>query len=128
LPLLLEYYAIIPPSTSDDNSALVASLAKALSKALKRDTNFGIVSEFRSNASTTSATNPVVVKTRILDWNQQQKALDDIFDAPLEKQYKDLPNVEMPAVFKDVHLFDYQIKGINCMLKQETEKNIPPFY
>ena len=55
-----------------------------------------------------------------LDWNKQQQALDEMFDDQLEKQYEDLPNVDMPAVLSGVKLFDHQIKGIKWMLQKAS--------
>jgi len=128
LPLLLEYYAVAPVA---DLAQTSTRLSGALAKALRMDHHFRLLSDVggrtTSGGSATEVPAPVV-STRKLDWNQQQKALDEMFDAQLENQYKELPNVEMPAVFRGVDLFDHQIKGIKWMLKKETEANMPPFY
>lgn len=121
LPLLLEYYAV---ASSADMLQVSQSLTKKLVAALKRDADFRL----GNRAVSVDKQKPIVVRRKRLDWNQQQQALDDLFDKQLEKQYEDLPHIDMPDVFSGVKLFDHQVKGIKWMVKQETEPRIPPFY
>ena len=71
-----------------------------------------------------------MVRTETLDWDKQQKELDEMFDEGLERQYEDLPDVDMPEGLRDggAGLFEHQVKGIKWMLKREIEPSMPPFY
>ena len=123
LPLFLEFYF----SGSSEQSPQAAA---ALQKTLKKDYNFRLSREFGGNGvSASSVMAPKVsITTKKLDWNQQQKALDEMFDKTLSEQYKDLPDVSIPICLKDVTLFEHQVLGIKWMIKKEKYGGAAPFY
>jgi hypothetical protein len=81
LPVSIEFYSIA--ATPD----LAREGAIALRKVLKRDYQFNLAREFRSKGVSANevaqSLKPTVVHKK-LDWNAQQKALDEMFDKQLE--------------------------------------------
>jgi SWI/SNF-related matrix-associated actin-dependent regulator of chromatin subfamily A3 len=73
---------------------------------------------------------PTVVNTTI-DWTQQAKQLDEMFDVVSEQQLSNLAPVEVPSTLK-TRLLDYQYQGLQWMVRQELPKDDDeatiPFY
>jgi SNF2 family DNA or RNA helicase len=125
LPISIEFYSIA--STPD----LARKAAIVLGNKMKRDYQFHLAREFGgdgvSENQVAQSSKPIVVHKK-LDWNAQQKALDEMFDKQLEDQYKNLPDILMPACLTNITLFDYQIQGIKWLVKKETSPSPAPFY
>ena len=124
LPLVLDFYST---NATDEQARNVAA---NLQSRLRGDHHFRLAQQYRaasSSAAKAKSAAPTVVKKK-LDWNSQQKALDDMFDNTLKEQYKNLPNVAMSSCFQSITLLDYQIQGIKWLLKKETEATPAPFY
>jgi SWI/SNF-related matrix-associated actin-dependent regulator of chromatin subfamily A3 len=127
LPLLVEFYFTGRPEMSQQTAAV-------LQKAFKRDYSFQLSRAFGGDGVSASSvlasqTPKSKVTTKKLDWNQQQKALDEMFDKTLSEQYKDLPDVSMPtSCLKGITLFEHQVQGIKWMIKKEKFGGAAPFY
>ena len=124
LPLVLDFYST---NATDEHARNVAA---TLQSRLRGDHHFRLAQQYRaasSSAAKSKSAAPTVVKKK-LDWNSQQKALDDMFDNTLKEQYTNLPNVAMSSCLQSITLLDYQIQGIKWLLKKETEATPPPFY
>lgn len=126
LPLLLEFY--IADATEERARLEARNLSSKL-------LSFRLMPEFGGSGDTAAATSksistPVVnIVTKKLIWGAQQAALDKMFDVALKEQYKDLPTIEMPSCLSDnITLFDYQIKGVQWLVKREKEASPAPFY
>jgi SWI/SNF-related matrix-associated actin-dependent regulator of chromatin subfamily A3 len=131
LPLLLEFYI------ADATEERARMEAINLSSKLRGDNSFRLTPEYggsgdtaAAKASSSSKSITVVnVMTKKLDWGAQQAALDKMFDVALKEQYTNLPNITMPTCLSDnITLFDYQIKGVQWLVKRETEATPAPFY
>lgn len=57
-----------------------------------------------------------------VDWEGQQKALEEMFEEQSLKKIQELPQLEMPALLSKHHLFDHQRDGIRWLVAQEEEK------
>ena len=130
LPLTLEVY--LRGESRDRAPSVARTVAKALRNAPHSVRPFRPSSEFggggRGQPSPTSVAAVVTHNTK-LDWNRQQKALDEMFDRALSEQYRDLPeDLAVPCLRRDVRLFDHQVKGIRWLHKRETEGSPAPFY
>ncbi len=150
MPLLLQFYSEVRTnnSTTNDNEneddinirEASAKVAAALAHALKRDYIFTLSHEFGGqsfvqNAGTSgsyASPGAVIVEKKKMDWQQQERELDEMFDKQLQDQMKQLPKVNMPNhLLRGIELFDYQVQGIKWLVKQETHDNTctsRPFY
>jgi hypothetical protein len=43
-----------------------------------------------------------------------------MFDKQLQTQLQDLPDLQMPACLKNIKLFDFQVQGIQFLVKKEV--------
>lgn len=127
LPIFLEFFCTAPNITQEQ----VKPIAVAFKKLMKRDNRFRIAREFGGDGVTASEmaniSGPSVSRKK-MNWQQQEEALNKMFDKQLEDQYKNLPDVSMPSCLKGITLFDFQIKGVKWLLKKETDPSPAPFY
>lgn len=127
LPIVLEFFSTAPTASGAQEVAIM------LKKSLKRDYCFRLNREFdgsstHASVSTHEQVVPTVIRKK-MDWNTQQKQLDEMFDKQLEDQYKELPDIEMPYhLLKGIKLFEYQVKGVKWLVKKETMASPAPFY
>ena len=138
LPLFLEiYFTGRQEQEQEQDQEQTQQAVEVVQKALKRDYSFQLSREFGGEGVSASSMSVVAngdeapkskVTRKKLDWNQQQKALDDMFDKTLSEQYKDLPNISMPSCLKGVTLFDHQVQGIKWLFKREMDGRAAPFY
>ncbi len=139
MPLLLQFYSEVRTTNENENDVREASakVAEVLAHALKRDYIFTLSHEFGGqsfvqNAGTSGsyASPAVTVEKKKMDWQQQEKELDKMFDKQLQDQMKHLPKIDMPNhLLKGIQLFDYQVQGIKWLVKQEAHDDTSrPFY
>jgi len=69
----------------------------------------------------------VVVQTKKLDWKEQQKNLDDMFQNQSKDQLANLPDVEIPVQLTQ-KLFEHQVQGIQWLVQRERGTQPVPFY
>ncbi len=129
VPIFLEFYCT---ASNVNNREEIEQIALNFQNIMKRDYHFHIAREFggdgvSSNEVVSVSSAPIVSRTK-LNWQQQEEALNKMFDKQLEDQYKDLPDVSMPSCLKGITLFDYQIKGVKWLFKKETNPSPAPFY
>jgi SNF2 family DNA or RNA helicase len=78
-----------------------------------------------------SSPEPPTVNNTTIDWTQQAKQLDEMFDVASEQQLSNLASVEVPSTLK-TRLLDYQYQGLQWMVRQELQKDDDeatiPFY
>lgn len=129
-PIFLQFYCT---ACNVNHLEEVEQIALNLKTLMKGDYRFHIAREFLGGGVTSnevasmSVAVPTVSRTK-LNWQQQEEALNKMFDRQLDDQYKDLPDVSMPTCLKGITLFDYQIKGVKWLLKKETNPSKAPFY
>lgn len=131
LPLFVEFYHTGVPEHAPN-------IAQSIHSILKHDYCFRLSREFGGTAMSFSheiTPNNVKVAATVsvtrskLDWNQQQKELDDMFDKTLQDQYKNLPNIPMSPCFKKhTSLLEHQIQGIKWLYQREVGGKPAPFY
>lgn len=107
-----------------------SAAAAAVQKALKKDNDFRLSSEFGGSTSNSSraAAHQISVTIKKLDWTAQQDALDKMFDQSLEQQLKNLPDIEMSPCLQNISLLEYQVLGIKWLVKREMNPLPAPFY
>lgn len=126
LPLVLDFYS----NNAISGEAGAAAAAENLRAELRRrgDYQFNLSSEFRGTPKSAKKSAKVEVVRKKMDWNHQQKALDEMFDKQLKELYKDLPDIAMPNCLVGITLMPYQVKGIQWLIKKETDASTAPFY
>jgi hypothetical protein len=67
---------------------------------------------------------PVVVHTRTLDWKQQQKHLDDLFESQQKEKLSNLPDVELPRSLTST-LLEHQWTGVRWLVSREKNRDLP---
>ena len=148
LPLLLDFYSIhmTTASQADDSdneaarNAVAEEMIRLLHPAVKYDYNFSFVYGNSTSAQTTSQISSKEsvpkIERKKLDWNQQAKALDEMFDKQNQDIEKSIPAYAIPTskIFRNnLQLFDYQIQGICWLVHREksltsTDPALSPFY
>ncbi len=125
LPLVLDFY-----SNNAISGESAGAAAENLRTELRRrgDYQFSLSSEFRGTPKSAKKSATVEVVRKKMDWNHQQKTLDEMFDKQLKELYKDLPDIAMPNCLVGITLMQYQVKGIQWLLKKETNASPAPFY
>ena len=66
-----------------------------------------------------------------MDWKDAQKSLDHLFEDCLKAQFKGVPKISMPSIFRTngVSLFQHQIDGIRWLTHREKTNTTPaPYY
>lgn len=126
LPLVLDFYS----NNAISGEAGAAAAAENLRAELRRrgDYQFNLSSEFRGTPKSAKKSAKVEVVRKKMDWNHQQKTLDEMFDKQLKELYKDLPDIAMPNCLVGITLMPYQVKGIQWLIKKETDASTAPFY
>ena len=69
----------------------------------------------------------VVVRTRTLDWKDQQKQLDALFDAQQKEKLAHLPDVVLPACLTST-LLEHQLTGVRWLVGRERNSGDRPFW
>lgn len=128
LPLVLDFYS--NNAISGEAGTGAAAAAENLRAELRRrgDYQFNLSSEFAGTPKSAKKSAKVEVVRKKMDWNHQQKALDEMFDKQLKELYKDLPDIAMPNCLVGITLMPYQVKGIQWLIKKETNASPAPFY
>lgn len=66
-----------------------------------------------------------------MDWKDAQKSLDHLFEDCLKAQFKGVPKIAMPSIFRanGVSLFAHQVDGIRWLTHREKTNTTPaPYY
>ena len=92
------------------------SSKKKKKRSKKKDETTGVTGSSSSSASEV----PPTVKNTTLDWTQQAKQLDEMFDEVSEQQLSNLSSVEVPSTLK-TQLLDYQYQGLQWLVRQEMK-------
>ena len=136
IPVTVELYATVAGNTSSaDVSNRVARIEKQIHEMMTQRGYFYLRRPTGNNlsshrATTTASTMPVVVQSKQMDWQQQQRELDLMFDKQSKQQLSNLPNYPLPThlMVDTIQLLDYQTTGIQWLIHQETNGTLPPFY
>jgi len=145
LPLELDFYGRRDPTKSEyDEMARLTQLAAHIDSAFshfklkqKTKTKKQERAEARAKALAEAAARAAaggaaadeptpVVHTRTIDWKEQQKNLDELFEKQSREQLANLPEIGMPGQLT-VKLFDHQVVGIRWLVSRERNTSTP-FY
>jgi SNF2-related domain len=63
-----------------------------------------------------------------VDWEAQQKQLDEMFDQLHKDQMVDVPEYELSPLLNRIEFFDYQVDGIRWLMHQERHETMLPFF
>jgi hypothetical protein len=67
---------------------------------------------------------PVEVRTRPLDWTQQQKYFDELFESQQREKLSNLPDVELPRSLTST-LLEHQWTGVRWLVSREKNQDLP---
>mmetsp|Transcript_12803 Transcript_12803/g.15672 ORF Transcript_12803/g.15672 Transcript_12803/m.15672 type:complete len:1060 (+) Transcript_12803:80-3259(+) len=136
LPLKVDFYNVYANSDSatvaGSNSALenATALADILKNEFRYHSTFSLAPTFSPASSSSSAsaemssssqTTTPKIEVKTMNWQQQAKELDEMFDKQFENQLRNLPDLNMPVQFKNLTLFPHQIEGIKWLVQQENK-------
>jgi hypothetical protein len=134
LPLRVEYYALSP--TAEQAQDIALQLAKTLKSQFRTKWGFSLstpmlraMQQKPTSKKAKKQEEVPIVQNTTMDWSNNAKELDAMFDKQSDEQLKNLAPLEMPSQLQNIDLFQHQRTGIQWLVHQESEKaHKSPFF